>query len=110
MNADYNFWADLLDTYQSLTPWVQALWLIGPLAFLLALIKLPPRAAATAAASTTASTAAAENTSPSQMRHVPSPPPSPSPSSRSPSPLRFESGELIEELEALRLAHQPRRD
>lgn len=101
MNADYNFWADLLDTYQSLTPWVQALWLIGPLAFLLALIKLPPKAAA-AAASTAASTAAAvENTSPSQMRHVPSPP--------SP-PLRFESGELIEELEALRLAHQPRRD
>jgi len=41
MNTDYNFWGDLLDTYQSLTPWVQALWLIGPLGFILALLKLP---------------------------------------------------------------------
>ena len=41
MNTDYNFWRDLLDTYQSLTPWVQALWLVGPLGFILALLKLP---------------------------------------------------------------------
>ncbi len=41
METDYNFWRDLLDTYQSLTPWVQMLWLIAPLGFALALIKIP---------------------------------------------------------------------
>ena len=34
---DYNFWADLLDTYQSLSDWVKALWLLVPPGFLLAL-------------------------------------------------------------------------
>ncbi|MBL4598300.1 MAG: hypothetical protein JKX93_04950 [Rhizobiaceae bacterium] len=34
---EYNFWADLLDTYQSLSDWVKALWLLVPPGFLLAL-------------------------------------------------------------------------
>ena len=37
---DYNFWADLFDTYQSTADWVKALWLIAPPAFLLGLIAL----------------------------------------------------------------------
>lgn len=34
---EYNFWADVLDTYQSLSDWVKALWLLVPPVFLLAL-------------------------------------------------------------------------
>ena len=37
---DYNFWADLLDTFQSSADWVKALWLVIPPAFVLALIWL----------------------------------------------------------------------
>ncbi len=37
---DYNFWADLFDTYQSLPDWIKALWLIVPPAFLLGLFAL----------------------------------------------------------------------
>ena len=37
---DYNVWADLLDTYQSMADWVKALWLVVPPAFLLTLIAL----------------------------------------------------------------------
>lgn len=29
MDQDYNFWRDLFDTYQSLTPWLQLAWLIA---------------------------------------------------------------------------------
>jgi hypothetical protein len=35
----YNFWQDFFDTYQSLSDWTKALWLIVPPAFLLLLIK-----------------------------------------------------------------------
>ncbi|MGI9364186.1 MAG: hypothetical protein ACR2O8_03305 [Rhizobiaceae bacterium] len=41
MDTDYNFWRDLFDTYQSLSQTLQILWLIVPLAFLLALFALP---------------------------------------------------------------------
>ena len=37
---DYNFWADLLDTFQSSADWIKALWLIVPPGFVLALIWL----------------------------------------------------------------------
>ena len=37
---DYNFWADLLDTFQSSADWIKALWLLIPPAFVLALIWL----------------------------------------------------------------------
>lgn len=37
---DYNFWADLLDTYQSSSDWIKALWIIIPPAFLLCLVGL----------------------------------------------------------------------
>jgi hypothetical protein len=35
----YNFWQDFFDTYQSLSDWMKALWLIVPPAFLLLLIR-----------------------------------------------------------------------
>ena len=37
---DYNFWQDFFDTYQSLSNWTKALWLIVPPAFVLGLIAL----------------------------------------------------------------------
>jgi len=37
---DYNFWKDLLDTYQSLSDAMKALWLIVPAAFVLGLVAL----------------------------------------------------------------------
>ena len=37
---DYNFWADLLDTFQSSADWIKALWLAMPPAFVLALVWL----------------------------------------------------------------------
>ena len=37
---NYNFWADLLDTYQSSADWIKALWLIVPPAFVLGLVAL----------------------------------------------------------------------
>lgn len=37
---DYNFWADLLDTFQSSPDWIKALWLLIPPCFLLALIRI----------------------------------------------------------------------
>jgi len=37
---DYNFWADLLDTFQSSADWIKALWLTIPPGFVLALIWL----------------------------------------------------------------------
>ena len=37
---DYNFWADLLDTFQSSADWIKALWLVIPPSFVLALIWL----------------------------------------------------------------------
>ncbi|MEM5470777.1 hypothetical protein WNZ14_03480 [Hoeflea sp. AS60] len=37
---DYNFWADLLDTYQSSPDWIKALWIIIPPTFLLCLVGL----------------------------------------------------------------------
>jgi hypothetical protein len=36
----YNFWKDLLDTYQSLSDGMKALWLIVPAAFVLGLVAL----------------------------------------------------------------------
>ncbi len=38
--APYNFWQDFFDTYQSLTDWIKALWLIVPSGFVLGLIAL----------------------------------------------------------------------
>ncbi|MFS8121868.1 hypothetical protein QD336_05550 [Rhizobium sp. BR 250] len=40
---DCNFWADLLDTFQSSPDWIKALWLLIPPCFLLALIKILTR-------------------------------------------------------------------
>jgi hypothetical protein len=37
---DYHFWQDFFDTYQSLSDWTKALWLIVPPAFVLGLIAL----------------------------------------------------------------------
>jgi len=37
---DYNFWADLLDTYQSLSIWMKTMWLVVPPAFLIALLTI----------------------------------------------------------------------
>ncbi len=37
---DYNFWADLLDTFQSSAEWVKALWIVVPPGFVLGLIWL----------------------------------------------------------------------
>jgi hypothetical protein len=39
----YNFWQDFFDTYQSLSNWTKAIWLIVPPAFVLGLIALVPR-------------------------------------------------------------------
>jgi hypothetical protein len=39
----YNFWQDFFDTYQSLSDWIKALWLIVPPGFVLALIALVMR-------------------------------------------------------------------
>ena len=41
--ADYNFWADVLDTFQSSPDWIKALWLMIPPGFLLALIRMAMR-------------------------------------------------------------------
>ena len=38
--ADYNFWMDLLDTFQSSPNWIKAVWLLIPPGFLLALIAM----------------------------------------------------------------------
>jgi hypothetical protein len=43
MEGDYNFWKDFFDTYQSLSDWMKALWLIVPPAFLLGLLALVMR-------------------------------------------------------------------
>jgi len=54
MEGDYNFWADMLDTFQSSPDWIKALWLLIPPAFLLVLFwlwrrpKTPPEMAASA--------------------------------------------------------------
>jgi hypothetical protein len=40
MQPDYNFWRDLFDTYQSLTPLLQALWLIVPPTFVVTVLAL----------------------------------------------------------------------
>ncbi len=45
---DYNFWADLLDTFQSSADWIKALWLTIPPAFVLTLIWLIRRRVAQA--------------------------------------------------------------
>lgn len=37
---DYNFWADLLDTYQSLSIWIKTLWLVVPSTFLLVMLTI----------------------------------------------------------------------
>ncbi len=37
---DYHFWQDFFETYQSLSNWTKALWLIVPPAFVLGLIAL----------------------------------------------------------------------
>ncbi len=39
----YNFWQDFFDTYQSLSNWMKALWLIVPPGFLLGLMALIQR-------------------------------------------------------------------
>ena len=36
----YHFWADLFDTYQSLSPFLQFLWLVVPPTFITVLFKL----------------------------------------------------------------------
>lgn len=33
--GDYNFWQDFFDTYQSLSDWMKALWLVVPPVFVL---------------------------------------------------------------------------
>lgn len=38
--TDYNFWADLLDTFQSSSDWIKALWLLIPPGFLLVVIAI----------------------------------------------------------------------
>ncbi|MBN9136936.1 hypothetical protein [Phyllobacterium sp.] len=40
---NYNFWQDLVDTYQSLSDWLKILWLIVPPAFMLGLVALTLR-------------------------------------------------------------------
>lgn len=40
----YNFWQDFFDTYQSLSDWIKALWLIVPPTFLLLLLWMGLRA------------------------------------------------------------------
>jgi len=40
---NYNFWSDLLDTFQSSPDWIKALWLLIPPAFTLALVALTLR-------------------------------------------------------------------
>lgn len=37
---EYNFWADLFDTYQSTADWIKALWIVAVPGFLLGLIAL----------------------------------------------------------------------
>lgn len=37
---DYNFWADLMDTYQSFSVWIKTLWLVVPPTFLLVLLTI----------------------------------------------------------------------
>jgi hypothetical protein len=39
MEMDYNFWRELLDTYQSSNDWLKALWVVTPPAFVLLLIR-----------------------------------------------------------------------
>lgn len=41
--GNYNFWQDFFDTYQSLSDWMKALWLIVPPAFVLGLVALVMR-------------------------------------------------------------------
>ena len=40
---NYNFWSNVLDTFQSSPDWIKALWLIVPPAFLLVLVALTLR-------------------------------------------------------------------
>lgn len=40
---DYNFWSDLLDTFQSSPDWIKAVWLLIPPGFLLGLVALTMR-------------------------------------------------------------------
>lgn len=40
---NYNFWSDLLDTFQSSPDWIKALWLLIPPGFLLGLAALMMR-------------------------------------------------------------------
>lgn len=51
MTADYNFWQDFFDTYQSLPDWLKFAWLVVPALFMLAVfaIYLRYRAAASLA-------------------------------------------------------------
>lgn len=37
---NYNFWRDAFDTYQSLSDWIKALWLLVPPAFVLGLVAI----------------------------------------------------------------------
>ena len=37
---DYNFWADLLDTFQSSPDWIKALWIVAVPGFLLGVLAL----------------------------------------------------------------------
>lgn len=37
---EYNFWADLLDTFQSSPGWVQVVWLLAPPGLVLGLVAL----------------------------------------------------------------------
>ena len=40
---DYNFWSDLLDTFQSSPDWIEAVGQLIPAAVLLGLVALPMR-------------------------------------------------------------------
>ena len=40
---DYNFWADLLFTFQSSPDWIRALWLLVPPGFVLAVMAMVMR-------------------------------------------------------------------
>ncbi len=37
---DYNFWADVLNTFKLSADWIKALWIVVPPAFVLGLIRL----------------------------------------------------------------------
>ena len=78
--TDYNFWADLLDTFKSSPDWIKALWLTIPPGFLLALVALLMRyrIAGTANGNGAGRRAGLFRTSPNGRRIADRQPPAPS--------------------------------